>query len=92
MKVKSSNFAHAFKNYLVLCVDQKAPRYLLTPINAGYLNSFKVMEITTEHEIKMKFEFKTMDIQIRPLDAKGDFNLYEYLSYLKQSQQCSMEF
>lgn len=49
---------------MVLCVDQRAARYLITPINAGYLNLMEIVEISNEHKVEQKASFNFKDITL----------------------------
>ena len=49
MKIKTTDFSDVFKDRMVLTVDNRAPRFLLTPIGEDYLNKLDIFEITNEH-------------------------------------------
>ena len=78
---------------MVLCVDQRAARYLITPINAGYLNLMEIVEISNEHKVEQKatFNFKDITLLTKSDDAKNQ-TLYDYMVYMKLKLNCHFEF
>ena len=92
MVLKKTNFSKIFENWLVLCVDEKCPRYLVTPIGAGYLNKFRILELTNEHEIVERLAFEASEINVNVLDTSVQFNMNQYILNLKNKQNTTLEF
>ena len=92
MKIKTTDFSDVFKDRMVLTVDNRAPRFLLTPIGEDYLNKLDIFQIDNEHDGKKTMEIETRDIHMKFDGSDKEKSLYDYLIELKFEKNCTFTF
>ena len=51
MIIKQSEFSSTFRNLQILAIDDRSPKYLVTPIGNGHLDKLSILQISNEHKI-----------------------------------------
>ena len=93
--VKQTDFSSYFKNMSVLAIDDRSPRYLLTPIGHGNLEEVLMLKIKNEHEIERILSLNMKNVQfINSKLGRGSQydSLLDHMLAMKNKYDCQFEY